>query len=155
MTFYKYFNLIFRTVLEWAEIFVEGQDFCCTSFPVDCRIYESTIVHKLELLGFREEEKGTCLMYDFPPIYLYLIFIILQFGISSLMKNCRFLEDIIYGRPSPVHVHLKMDNVDYLKKPSWNFICFAYFCNPLIKSTWKMLSNACKTFLAIISGLST
>ena len=26
---------------------------------------------------------------------------------------------------------------------------FAYFCNPLIKLTWKMFSNACKTFLAI------
>ena len=47
----------------------------------------------------------------------------------------------------PVHVHLKTDNVDYLKKPSWKKI--VYFCNPLIKSTWKMLSNVCKTFLAI------
>ena len=28
----------------------------------------------------------------------------------------------------PVHVHLKTDHVDYLKKPS--YFVFAYFCNP-------------------------
>ena len=38
-------------------------------------------------------------------------------------------------------MHLKTENVDYLKKPSWKKK-FAYFCNPLIKSTWKIMSNA-------------
>ena len=29
----------------------------------------------------------------------------------------------IFGFIQPVHVHLKTDNVHYLKKPPWNFFC--------------------------------
>ena len=42
----------FWTFLRLVDIFVEGRNFCRTSFPADCRIYASTIMHKLEVLTF-------------------------------------------------------------------------------------------------------
>ena len=52
----------------------------------------------------------------------------------------------------PVHVHLKMD-CGLSQKAIAKKMIFAYSCNSLIKLTWKMLSNTCKTFWGYFNAL--
>ena len=46
----------------------------------------------------------------------------------------------------PVHVHLKMDNVDYLKKQSWKFS---------LQVDMKNIVKCCKDFFGYFNTLET